>query len=134
MTDVFSKKKRSEIMSKIRSKNSKLEIYFRKLLWKNNLRYKIHYKKLVGKPDIVFPKEKVAIFIDSHFWHGYNWSKLRKKMKSDYWQWKIPYNMKRDKKNNKKLKDMGWKVLRFWEHELKDNPDRCIRVIKKSLK
>ena len=132
MADTFSKEKRSWIMSKIQSKNTKLEVTFRKLLWNGGLRYRIHYKKLPGKPDVVFISKKVAVFIDSHFWHGYDWNLKKKKLKSKYWQWKISYNMKRDKKNNKELKKRGWIVLRFWEHQIKKEPDRCIRKIKKS--
>ncbi|RLE39511.1 very short patch repair endonuclease [Candidatus Woesearchaeota archaeon] len=133
MVDVFSKEKRSWIMSRIRSKNSKLEVSFRKILWREGFRYRVHYKKLPGKPDIVFTKQKVAVFIDSHFWHGYDWEKKKKKLKSEYWQWKIPYNMERDKRVNKELKKMGWKVLRFWEHEIKKNPYACIDKIRKAL-
>ena len=133
MVDIFSKEKRSWIMSKIQSKNTKLEVTFRKLLWHEGLRYRIHYKKLPGKPDVVFLSKKVAVFIDSHFWHGYDWNMNKKKMKNEYWKWKIPYNMERDKKNNKKLKKSGWTVLRFWEHQIKKEPYKCIRKIKKSF-
>jgi len=133
MADVFTKEKRSWIMSRIRSKNTKIELALRKILWNEGLRYRIHYKKLPGKPDVVFPSKKVAVFIDSHFWHGYDWEKKKKKIKNKYWQWKISYNIERDKKNNEKLKKMGWKVLRFWEHEIKENPDKCVQKIKKAL-
>ena len=89
MPDKFSRKTRSTIMSKIRSKNTSLETNFRKLLWKNGLgRYRIHYK-LPGKPDIVYVSKKVAIFLDGDFWHGYNWKKLGKIPPKAYWQGKI---------------------------------------------
>jgi len=130
MPDKFSKKARSAIMSRIRSKNTSLEVNFRKLLWKNGLgRYRIHYN-LSGKPDIAYVSKKIAIFIDGDFWHGYNWKKLGKVPPKKYWQGKIEKNIARAKKYNQQLKKDGWKVLRFWEHEIKKDPERCIRKIK----
>ncbi len=133
MTDIFSKEKRSEIMSRIRSKNTKLEVRFRKLLWNEGLRYRIHYNKIPGKPDIAFLSKKVAVFVDSHFWHGYDWKKLQKRLKSKYWKKKIRNNIDRDKKVNLELKKMGWKVIRLWENEIEDHPKKCINRIKRSL-
>lgn len=133
MTDIFSKAKRSEIMSRIRSKNTEIELTLRRMLWREGFRYKIHYNKLPGKPDIAFVSNKVAVFVDSHFWHGYDWKNLKKKLKSKYWKWKIAYNIDRDKKINAQLRKMGWKVVRLWEHEIKKNPEKCIRKIKNAL-
>ena len=117
-------------MSKIRHKNTSLEINFRKLLWKNGLNgYRIHYN-LPGKPDIVFVSKKIVIFLDGGFWHGYNWKKLGKIPPKKYWQGKIQKNIDRAKKYNKQLKKDGWKVLRFWEHDIKKNPERCIKKVK----
>ena len=117
-------------MSKIRHKNTSLEINFRKLLWKNGLNgSRIHYN-LPGKPDIVFVSKKIVIFLDGGFWHGYNWKKLGKIPPKKYWQGKIQKNIDRAKKYNKQLKKDGWKVLRFWEHDIKKNPERCIKKVK----
>ena len=133
MADKFSKAKRSAIMSRIRSKNTSLEIEFRKLLWKNGLgRYRIHYN-LPGKPDIVYVSKKIVIFLDGDFWHGYNWKKLGKVPPRKYWQKKIQKNIDRAKKYNKILKKDGWKVMRFWEHEVKKNGEKCIRKITASI-
>ena len=78
MSDKFSRKTRSAIMSRIKSKNTSLETNFRKLLWQNGLgRYKIYYS-LPGKPDIVFVSKRLVIFLDGDFWHGHNWKKLGK--------------------------------------------------------
>ena len=119
MADKFSKAKRSAIMSRIRSKNTSLEVEFRKLLWKNGLgRYCIHYN-LPGKPDIVYVSKKIVIFLDGDFWHGYNWKKLGKVPPKKYWQKKIQKNIDRAKKYNKTLKKDGWKVIRIWEHDVK---------------
>ncbi len=130
MPDKFDKQTRSAIMSKIRGKNTSLEIKFRKLLWKHGLKgYRIHYK-LLGKPDIVFVLRKIVIFLDGDFWHGYNWKKLGKVPPKKYWQGKIQMNIDRAKRYNRQLKKDNWKVLRFWEHEIKENPERCINKVK----
>ncbi|MBS3105139.1 very short patch repair endonuclease [Candidatus Woesearchaeota archaeon] len=129
MADKFSKAKRSAIMSRIRSKNTSLEVEFRKLLWKNGLgHYRIHYN-LPGKPDIVYVSKKIVVFLDGDFWHGYNWKKLGKVPPRKYWQKKIQKNIDRAKKYNKLLRKDGWKVLRFWEHDVKKNSNSCIKHI-----
>src|SRR3989338_4576211 len=130
MTDKFDKRTRSRIMSKIRSANTGIEMVLRKALRKNGLSgYKLHYN-IIGKPDIVFPKNKLAIFVDGDFWHGYNWKKLGKVPPKKYWQKKIQKNIDRAKKYNKMLKKDGWKVIRLWEHEVKKNAEKCINKIK----
>jgi DNA mismatch endonuclease (patch repair protein) len=130
MADRITKKKRSRVMSRIRSKNTSLEISFKKLLDKNNLRgYKMH-PKMLGGPDFVFPKKKLVVFIDGDFWHGYNWKKLHKIPPRKYWQAKISRTIARDKEYTRQLKGVGWKVLRFWEHEVKKNPEKCIKSVK----
>lgn len=122
---------RSKLMSKIKSKNTKPEILLRNELWKRGLRYRKNNKKLPGQPDIVNKKLKVAIFIDGEFWHGYNWEDKKKKIKTnrDFWIPKIERNMQRDHENNMKLQAMGFKVFRFWEHEIKKDMERCIGLI-----
>jgi len=137
MADIFSKKKRSEIMSKIRSKNTKLERDFLKKLskeiWLNGFRYRKHYKRVPGSPDIAFPKRRLAIFIDGGFWHGYDFDRRKSKLPK-FWKDKIERNMERDKQNMKDLKKMGWKTLRFWEHDIKKNPQKAVSRILKLLK
>ena len=133
MPDVFTKEKRSEVMSKIRYKDTKIEKIMRKAVYDSGLRgYRLHYK-LPGKPDIVFPKYKVTIFCDGEFWHGKHYYGKRWKYKR-YWQDKIKYNMDRDKKNNRNLRKSGWSVLRFWEKDIEKKMDKCIRKIKRKLK
>ena len=133
MADNFSKRVRSKIMSRIKSKNTSLELNFRKLLWKNGLRgFRNHYK-LPGKPDIVFVSKKIVIFLDGDFWHGYNWKKLGRVPPRKYWQEKIEKNIERAKKYNKLLKKEGWKVLRFWEHDIKKDVNKCIAQVKQAF-
>lgn len=133
MTDVFTKKKRSEIMSKIRSKNTKVELLFRKRLWSEGLRYRVYSNILPGKPDIVFSRYKLAVFVDGCFWHRCPICFTKPQTNKKYWEQKIRYNVAKDKKINHLLKQMGWKVLRFWEHEIKKYPDLCLKRIKRSL-
>ena len=131
MVDNFSKNVRSKIMSRIKSKNTSLELNFRKLLWKNRLRgFRNHYK-LPGKPDIVFVSKKIVIFLDGDFWHGYNWKKLKKVPPRKYWQKKIQKNIDRAKKYNRLLKKEDWVVLRFWEHDVKNHSLKCIEKVKR---
>ena len=123
MTDVFTKEKRSEIMSKIRSKNTKAEILVFRELRRRGIYFQKHYNRALGKPDIALPRKKIAIFIDGDFWHGYRFSKMKDRLPKKYWQQKIENNIKRDRKNRTKLRREGWKVLRIWEHEIIKKPE-----------
>lgn len=127
---------RSKLMSKIKGKNTQPEILFRKALWALGIRYRLNVAKLPGKPDIVIGKYKIIIFIDGSFWHGYKWEdkKVRIKSNKDYWIKKIERNMERDIENTKALENMGYKVFRFWEHEVKKSLQECILLVQPFLK
>lgn len=127
---------RSKIMGKIRGKNTKPEIAFRKALWKAGYRYRIDYKKLIGKPDIVLKKYKTIVFIDGEFWHGYDWADRKQKIKTnrEFWIPKIERNMQRDEEVNDELKRLGYRVFRFWEHEVKKELERCLQEVIDHLK
>ena len=118
-------------MSRIRGKNTKPELLFRKALWKKGVRYRINSKKLPGKPDISIQKYKLAIFIDGEFWHGYNWNERKETISSnrDFWIPKIERNMQRDEEVNLQLTEMDYTVFRFWEQEVKKELDKCINDI-----
>jgi len=131
MTDIFTEEKRSELMRRVKNKNTNIEIILRKGLFKRGYRFRIK-NSVFGKPDIIFPSPKIAIFCDGDFWHGKNYKKDVKNYKT-FWKEKILVNMKRDKKVNKKLKLEGWKVLRFWRTEILKDPDKCLNKIEKSL-
>lgn len=129
MPDNFDEKTRSHIMSKIRSKNTSPEVNFRKAMYAAGLRgYRIH-PKIYGNPEIAFLGKKVVIYIDGDFWHGYNWKVLGKIPPKNYWQEKIERNMHRDKEYTMNLENDGWKVIRFWEHEIKKDLDKCINNV-----
>ncbi|MGG7036972.1 MAG: very short patch repair endonuclease [Flavobacterium sp.] len=122
---------RSKLMSKIKAKDTKPEILFRKELWKSGFRYRKYVKDLPGNPDIANKKLKVVIFIDGEFWHGHNWQEKKDKIKSnrDFWIPKIERNIQRDIENNEKLQILGYKVFRFWEYEVKKELQKCIAYV-----
>ncbi|TMU54985.1 very short patch repair endonuclease [Flagellimonas algicola] len=127
---------RSKIMGKIRGKNTKPELAFRKALWAAGYRYRIDYKKLIGKPDIVLKKYRTAIFIDGEFWHGHNWEerKLKIKTNKEFWIPKIERNIQRDQEVNEALEEMGYTVFRFWESEVKKELESCLDKVIVSLR
>jgi DNA mismatch endonuclease, patch repair protein len=128
MSDIVSQEKRSEMMSGIKGKNTKPEIIVRKELFKRGFRYRLHDKKLAGKPDLVLPKYKAAIFVNGCFWHGHD-CKLFKWPKSnpEFWKEKITKNKERDVKNRKLLEEQGWRVTIIWECAVKGKLSDNIR-------
>lgn len=124
----YTSAKRSKHMAKIKSKNTKPEVKLRQALYAKGFRYRIHNKKLPGNPDLSNKAKKVAIFVDGEFWHGYNWAVKKTKIKANrgFWIPKIERNMQRDHENNAKLGQMGFRVFRFWEHEIKKDLGRCV--------
>lgn len=129
MTDVHTKKQRSYNMSRIRGKNTKPEILLRKELWKRGFRYRLK-NKLPGKPDIVFPKIKFAIFVDGCFWHKCSQHYKAPKDNAEFWEEKISKNVKRDQIVDAELFSLGWKIIRVWEHEIKKDLAAVILAIK----
>jgi len=129
MTDTVSKNKRSEIMSKVKSKDSKIEIEFRTVIWKAGFRYRKNPKGYFGKPDLVFKKHKTVIFIDSCFWHGCKKHCRIPATNKKYWINKIERNKERDKEVNKYYKKSDWKIIRVWEHEIEKDLKRVIKKI-----
>ncbi|MFV0565614.1 MAG: very short patch repair endonuclease [Flavobacteriaceae bacterium] len=123
--------KRSKLMGKIRSKNSKPELIFRKALWAKGVRFRVNNKTLPGKPDISIKKYRLAIFIDGEFWHGYNWNERKPKLKANknFWIPKIERNMQRDNEVNQALTDMGYTVFRFWCNAVKTQLHKCINDV-----
>ena len=127
---------RSEIMKKVKSKDTTIEVMLRKELYRRGLRYQKNVKTICGKPDIVFKGKKLAVFADSEFWHG---KKLREgwsipKTHTEYWVKKITRNMERDKEVNVQLKSEGWTILRFWEKDIRKDVSACADVVEKTFK
>lgn len=134
MVDVHTKEQRSYNMSMIKWKETKPELVIRKLLSSNRIRGCRLNHKLAGKPDIVFGKYNLAIFVDRCFWHKCSKCFIQPKSNEKFWKKKIKGNVERGKKINKLLIKDGWKVLRFWEHLLRNNPNLVYKQIIKELK
>ena len=130
MADIFTPEKRSWVMSRIRSKDTKIEKKTASLLRKNKIHYR-RFPKIFGSPDFVVEK-KLLVFCDGDFWHGYGYGK-KKRPRKKFWRDKIERNMKRDRKVTRKLRADGWSVVRLWEHDIEKRPQSCIGRIRKSL-
>jgi DNA mismatch endonuclease (patch repair protein) len=131
MSDIFNSQKRKEVMSNIKSKDTKFEILVRKELFKHGFRFRKNDKRYPGKPDIFLPKYKTAIFINGCFWHRHENCKYAYKPKTnvEFWENKINGTKKRDKAVKKKLEEMRINVLIVWECELKKDFNSCIKKI-----
>ena len=137
MADVHTREVRSYNMSQIRSKNTKPELVVRKYLFAKGFRYRLHSKNLPGKPDIVLPKYRTAIFVHGCFWHGHEGCKyfVVPKTKTEWWQKKIDRNKEIDVESVKKLKADKWKIIILFECELKkSNIDFTLKSLVKKLK
>lgn len=126
--DIKTPQERSKNMAAIRCRNTKPELLLRKALFNKGLRYRIN-SKLPGKPDIVFPGKKLAVFIDGCFWHCCPKCFKAPDTNSEFWREKIYANTRRDENVNKLLEDEGWKVERYWEHEIYQSLDEIVHKI-----
>lgn len=133
MADNLTPQQRSFCMSQIKGKDTGIETIVRSELHKRGFRFRKHLKELPGKPDVVFTKSKVAVFIDGDFWHGYQFPMWEHKV-SDFWKKKISKTRERDKMNHRKLRDMGWTVVRIWQHELERDFECCVEKIISAIK
>ena len=122
-TDVFSPEKRSQVMARVKGRDTAPERIVRKLLWDAGYRYRLH-GKLPGKPDLVFAGRRVAVFVHGCFWHGHDCARGAREPKAnaEYWRAKIGRNRARDARVAAELTAMGWTPVTVWECELKDRP------------
>ncbi len=125
MVDIVDSETRSRMMSSIRGKDTRPEILVRQALHAQGYRFRLHDKKLPGRPDIVLKKHKTVIFVHGCFWHGHDckyfkWPKTR----PEFWRQKIEGNKARDEMHQQKLKELGWNVKVVWECELKKSLDK----------
>jgi DNA mismatch endonuclease (patch repair protein) len=129
MADIFTPKKRSEVMSHIKGKGNKAtEMALILILRKHRISGWRRNQKIFGKPDFVFPKQKVALFVDGCFWHGCPKHFIMPDNNKAFWEKKLMGNKRRDKYVTRTLRRLQWKVVRIWEHEL-SNSDRVVRRI-----
>lgn len=122
-------------MKKIKGKNTRPELIFRKALWHAGVKYRIHSKQLLGRPDISIQSKKLVIFIDGSFWHGYNWEEKKDKIKSNkaFWIPKIERNIQRDYEVNRHYQQAGYTVFRFWDFEIKNELGSCLQKVLEHL-
>jgi len=133
--DKISKERRSAVMSKIRSRNTKFEEDFIQALKRaTKMKFERNVHLIKGKPDIVFKKAKVCVFLDSDFWHGWQYPRWKHLLKNDFWREKIENNRVRDQRTTFFLRKHGWVVIRIWEHAIKNNINLEIHKIIKALK
>ncbi len=121
MTDIVSRKKRSEMMGGIRSRNTKPEITVRQWLHKHGYRFRLHRTDLPGRPDIVLPRRRIAIFVHGCYWHQHPGCKLAYTPKSnvEFWQKKFAENRERDERAHLALQSAGWRIIIVWECEVR---------------
>ena len=131
--DVMTPEQRSRCMSNIKGKNTKPELQLRKALWARGLRYRVH-AALIGRPDIVFPRQRLAIYVDGCFWHGCPIHGTNPVTNADFWENKIKGNIERDRQVTSQLTKLGWIVIRIWGHEIKECLDKVISNIIELLK
>lgn len=133
MSDFLTQKQRSNLMSKIRGRNTRPEIALRHALWAMGIRYRLK-STLPGKPDIVVTKYKTAIFVDGCFWHHCPIHGHFPSSNKQFWRQKLNANMARDKRVTKSLKSAGWHVLRLWEHEVTKSADKvALKIVQRFL-
>jgi len=121
-------------MSRVKSKNTKVESIFRRYIWNKGIKgYRINSNKVFGKPDLYFSSRKIAVFIDGCFWHKCPTCHSIPKSNFGFWDEKLNRNIIRDKEVNDKLQENGIKVIRFWEHELENNIEKCYKKLVKVL-
>lgn len=132
-SDVHTAAQRSYNMSRIRGVNTRPEILLRKALWGLGLRYRLS-TKLRGKPDLVFPRFKVVLFVDGCFWHGCRKHLVWPKNNAQFWKNKILGNKNRDAATNRDLKRSGWLVIRVWEHQIRNDVNQCALQIERKLR
>ena len=130
--DIMSPEKRSAVMARIKGRNTGPEQAVAAALGARGLAWEGHARDLPGRPDFVFREEKVAVFVDGDFWHGWRFPQWRDKL-SEKWEAKIDGNRRRDARNHSLLRRSGWKVVRLWEHQVAADINVCITRVVLSL-
>lgn len=126
--DIMSAEKRSALMARIKGRDTGPERLLAGMLRRTRRRFETHVRDLPGRPDFVFRRARVAVFVDGDFWHGWRFPCWRLKL-SEKWETKIKTNMARDARNHAKLRRSGWIVIRVWEHQMERNPEACLRRV-----
>jgi DNA mismatch endonuclease (patch repair protein) len=129
MPDVMTRSQRSALMARIRGKNTLPELALRRALWGIGVRYRLHLRLEGARPDLAIRSSKVAVFVDGCFWHSCPIHGVKPKTNSSFWTTKLTANRLRDVRNNIKLAAAGWRVIRFWEHEIEQSVEHCAKTV-----
>lgn len=132
-TKAHRKLSRSEAMARIKGRDTRPELLLRQALWRRGLRYRVHKRVEGVRPDVVFIRARLAIFVDGCFFHACPLHGKHPVTNSEYWQRKLARNVERDAENNRALQEAGWRVLRLWEHEIMDDVDAAASRVAESL-
>lgn len=133
----------SHIMATIKNKDGKAERALRSRLFRAGLRYRVHVSALIGRPDIVFTRRKIAVFVDGDFWHGNAWKtrglasfeeQFHFRSRPEFWERKIRGNMARDERVTTKLTERGWRVIRIWESDILKDVAACARLVEAAVR
>jgi len=133
----------SATMRRVRYRDTSPEVALRKALWARGYRYRLQASRLPGKPDIVFPSRRVAVFVDGDFWHGNQWRlrglpslahQFRETPSAPYWVSKISRNVERDANASAKLTEMGWRVVRCWESQVRNELETCVARVEEAMR
>ena len=130
--DQFTPEQRSWVMSRIRSSETVPERLMRSCMHRRGWRFRKNVRAIPGCPDIVFPAQRVLVFVDGDFWHGYRYDEWRHKL-SEYWRIKIEGNRRRDRRTTARLRREGWIVVRLWEHDIRLRIERCAERVEQRL-
>jgi DNA mismatch endonuclease (patch repair protein) len=130
MPDRITPEQRSRLMSHVRGRDTGIERLVRSELHKRGYRFRKHVRSLPGSPDIVLRKYATAVFVDGGFWHGYRFPAWQHTL-TEFWKAKIRRNRERDRRNFRKLRNMGWTVIRVWQHEIERDLEYCVDSIEK---
>ena len=133
MPDNLTREQRRRCMSRVRNRDTDIERRLRSAVHKRGFRFRKHVRELPGTPDLVFASSRLAVFIDGDFWHGYRFPAWKETVPT-FWQVKIEKNRARDRSNFRKLRRSGWRVIRFWQHEIESDLDACVGRIERALR
>lgn len=133
MPDHLTPQQRSRAMKRVKLKDGSLEKLVQHELRARGLQFKRHVRALPGRPDIVFSDQKLAVFVDGDFWHGWRLPAWEHKL-SPFWRDKLRANRQRDRRNFRKLRSLGWKVIRLWQHEVRRDLEACMACVETALR
>lgn len=130
--DTMTREQRSRCMSQIKGQDTGPELRLRRALWKRGWRFRVK-NHLPGRPDLIFPAQQVAVFVDGCFWHGCPKHGVAPKSNKQFWNHKLRANIARDSEVSRRLNKVGWRVIRFWEHDVNDNLNRVLQRTERLL-